>query len=74
MNNFDTRRWLVATVAGFICLGVWLAASTADPAFVLAPEVKAALFAIALGALGLSQYTSYKAVSVVDDIIHYQPE
>lgn len=71
--SFDTRRWLVATIAGFICLGVWLVASAADPLVVLAPEVRTALFAIALGSLGLSQYTSYKAVSVVDDIVNYKP-
>lgn len=67
--NFDTRRWLVTSIAGFICLGAWLGASTTNPIFVFPDQIKAMLLMVALGSLGLAQWTGYKAVTVLDEVL-----
>jgi hypothetical protein len=72
--DITTRNFIVTTVGGFIALALWVAASLASPLIVLDETVKGVLFVIAFGALGLGQYTAFKAVNTVQALSQFGPD
>ena len=57
----STRTWIAQTLAGYICLLLWLGSVIAPPVIVLG-AAQPLVFALAVGALGLQAAQSYVAV------------